>query len=663
MTRRQLDQALFGYDRGHRLLSASTTIDEESSRILRVVTDMSFEGRSESFLSVLPLPAAKAHAFIRSWPAGLWMRPGAVWSRVAILAWQDLDEMTNFSDVIAAISPVDISDARTLDELAFDYMRPLVIETHGGVSDPVHVKNSSLDVGALLSGLYSSSRPIILPCPDPRREEMVLLNLFSQQWPRLRRSFAFRTRYRSSDSAVTFDVEIVEKKDRVSSLPPVREWATSLAEGLDGARPSLNVFLQRYGADSRRGRRDMSVLVRMHDALIGAQDGRGATAILFAEFPSKQDMGRLKHDIFSEQGLLPLAESERVALAVENSQGLSLGELQIGRRLVRLVLRGGTIAAAEHASDFAEIPDEQIDALLMDIADHLDGDSILVFAEIHEDLALLVAARRPEFLESADLWEALESEAVGEVFGSISAEAQQRILRQLLVAGAIRPLVLACNAHLGAWWQLVAIASQEPTTVAGVADQAATLRVVLERVGMAGLSGHPARMVTGYYAVTVLLSAPLQAGLWRRVKTRDWLSALAAAQNGDLGNVPGYVLDRLMAVCLVSGAQGSDAALRKKSWELAFPRLHDALRNSRFDGESWSVLSAALPSGPEWDRCYRLRRGAVAEIRRDDWGANSSSRLIASAGRDARDMLDQLDRRRKARKGWVEDVLRLIGMK
>ncbi|MBG6215569.1 hypothetical protein IWX75_000006 [Arthrobacter sp. CAN_A6] len=569
----------------------------------------------------------------------------------------------NFSEVVAAIKPVDLRDSRELEKFMKASASPLEVDLESGNPPPVSTTDSAIDLEKLLGGVYSSSRTVSVASPDPRQEEQILLALFAQQWPRLRRSFAFRTRYRSSETAINFDLEIVEKRDRTSDLPSGREWAQSLANDLKGARSTLHAFLQRYGAQSRRGRRDMSVLVRLHDELTNTRHGQDAVSTLFKEFPSSRDMPSLKYDIFAEDGAIPILEPERVGLAVANSEHLNLAELQIGRRLVQLVLDESIDTGVGLRTDFATIPESQIEGLLEEIANHLNFETVLQFADLHEDLALLVAARRPDFLENARLWEALEGESVGDVFMSLEPEVQRSILRRLLASGAVSALAIACNASSDTWWQLVEIMSSESTTAAAVAENAAVLQGVLERIGMAGLSGSPVKGASARYVLTMLLAAPLQAGLWRRLAPKDWSNALIAAQEGELRGAPPLILERLLVLALVSGTQSGDATLRKKSWELTFPRLHEALRSPQFDSESWAVLNSVLPSGPEWDRCYRLRRGAVAEIRRDDWGAGPSSRLIGSAGPDAHDMIEQLNRRKKARKSWVEDVLRLIGKK
>lgn len=662
MMRRQFDQALFGYARGHRLLNASAPLDDESSRILRVVTDMGFEGRSESYLTALPLPTVGAHALIRSWPAGEWMRPGAVWSRVLLLPWQDLGRIADFSELLAAIAPLSLRSAEDVDKLAQAVALPLDVnielrESSSGAID------GTVNLDVLLNGLYSSSRTVVMASPDPSREEAALLAVFAQQWPRLRRSFAFRTRYRSSETAVKFDLEIVEKRDRVSDQPAVREWARSLAQDIRGGSTTLRTFLHRYGSESRRGRRDMSVLVKLHDALLDASSRTDAIRTLFQEFPTMRDMPSLKFDIFAREGAIPIPESERIGFAVAYSDRLDLADYQVGRRLVAMVLDERADSFIGPSADFAMIPESQIEGLLEDIADQLNVETVLQFARLHEDLALLVAARRPDFLENGRLWEALEGEAVGDVFNTLEPSVQRLILERLLASSAVPALVIACSARSNAWWQLVEIASTKFENPGELAEKAAVLRKVLERIGMASLSGSPARGVSARYALVILLAAPLQAGLWRRLNFKDWMNALVATQGGDLRDPPRIVLERLLALTLASGTQSGDAVLRKRSWELAFARLHEALRSPRFDSESWAVLTSVLPSGPEWDRCYRLRRGAVAEIRRDDWAAGPSSRLIGSAGQDARDMIEQLNRRKKARTSWVEDVLRLIGMK
>jgi hypothetical protein len=655
-------QALYGYSRGHRQLSSSLQIEAEAGRILRVATDMSFEGHSGSYLSVFPLASLKKQAFVRTWPAGSWMRPGSVWSHVLLLEWSDLARIENFRDVLDLNKPRNLRNDQDAERFAYECSRELGL-TIAPRSAPGDASKNVIDPAVLVSAVYSSSRPVTVTSASPEHEENLLLELYAQQWPRLRRSFAFRTRYRSSETAVRYDVEVVEKGDRAGANIVVRDWSGPLAEDLIGRHPALRRFLHTYGAESRRGRRDMSVLARVFES-IGYGDARGAVATLFAEFPLPTQMRRLKADFFSETGRIDLPEPERLALAITFSEHLDLGELELGQRFVRLVLSGAAPANVidrEGDSELAAIPESQIDSVLAAIADHLDDQTVVHFASIHEDLGLLVIARRPEFLTNPDVWQALEGESVGDVFASLDASKRNQILEALLISGSIEALSLACTASPEAWWRLVDFVSRSASSVKQIIARARILRETLQRIGLASLSGKVSRGASPRYALTVLLSAPLQAGLWRRVNARDWLQALGSSESGELRGIPPYVQERLLAVGLVASIQGGEIPLRKQGWRITFPLLHEALRSENFDTEAWGVLGAALPSGPTWDRCYRLRRGAVSEIRRDEWGAASTGELIRGAGRQASDMAEQLTRRKNARKSWVSDLLSILG--
>ncbi|TFC99408.1 hypothetical protein E3T28_09250 [Cryobacterium sinapicolor] len=629
-----------------------------------MATDMSFDGRSRSYLSVFPLPSAKMQAFVRTWPAGNWMRPGAVWSHVVLVGWADLALIEDFRDLLELNRPRRVEDDNDIERFAATCARELTLNMSPR-PDPSGISGEhSVDPVSLASAVYSSSRTVSVVSNVPENEEEVLLELFAQQWSRLRRSFAFRTRYRSSETAVRFDVEVVEKGDRVEADPVIRDWAKSLADDLNGRRPALRKFLHTYGAESRRGRRDMSVLVRAQETLASRGAILEAVSSLFFEFPLPNQMRRLKGDILRESGSFDVPEAVRLALAIRFSEHLDLGELEVGSRFVRLILSGSVPAEAldaEFGTDLTAVPESQIEPVLAEIADHLDVDSVVRFATLHQDLGLLVVARRPAFLFNPDVWEALEGESVGDVFASLAAAVQDEILESLLHGGSVDALTLACSASPEAWWRLVDLVSRSGIPAAQIVASAQVLRDTLQRIGLASLSGKISLGTNPRYALTVLLSAPLHAGLWRRVNARDWLKALSSCQSGELRGAPNWVHERLLAVSLVAAIQSGEIALRKRGWQNTFAPLHDALGNEYFDSEAWEVLGAALPSGPTWDRCYRLRRGAVTEIRRDEWGATSTSELIRGAGRQAPDMAELISRRKDMRKSWVRDVLRILG--
>lgn len=121
------------------------------------------------------------------------------------------------------------------------------------------------------------------------------------------------------------------------------------------------------------------------------------------------------------------------------------------------------------------------------------------------------------------------------------------------------------------------------------------------------------------------------------------------------------VADRLVTVALLSSSSGP-RDLRIDGWRVTFAALHDLLGDEAFDEEAWSVLAPALPSAPDWDRCLRLRRGAIAEIRRDKLSPHDAAAIIEGAGQFQNEMLDEIKppAAKKKSKHWLRELVDLI---
>ena len=177
-----VDQALYGYDRGHRLIAASTAIDKDSSRTLRTVTDLKVGSLSRSYLTVLPLPAMRRHAFIRTWAAGAGFRPGSVWSHVLLMHLDDLDNFVDFRVVLGQFAKPEIADDKDLPALRTEYGVPLQLKSFAverGWAWPPEVARQ------LVAAAYATTEPAEVVLEPADMYDELLLSLLGQMWPEL----------------------------------------------------------------------------------------------------------------------------------------------------------------------------------------------------------------------------------------------------------------------------------------------------------------------------------------------------------------------------------------------------------------------------------------------------------------------------------------------
>ncbi|OWK25036.1 hypothetical protein AJ87_14920 [Rhizobium yanglingense] len=139
-------------------------------------------------------------------------------------------------------------------------------------------------------------------------DDNLIFALWSQQWPRLRRSFSFQTGVLAApDTTQNYDAMLVRPAVSLSSTAPnadyrrAADWELAAAEDLsDGPDSPFRRFLWRYGSDVRRGKTNFPTLAslygdisREHVSLSNPE----AVGRVFEEFPEPQDAATLKADL------------------------------------------------------------------------------------------------------------------------------------------------------------------------------------------------------------------------------------------------------------------------------------------------------------------------------------------------------------------------------
>jgi len=661
-----VNQVLFGYDRGHRLLASSIDIDADAGRTLRGATDMAFEGKTSSYFSVLPLPSMGMQAFVKTWPAASWSRPGSVWSHVLLVDFPTLGKLSNLVALHQAFRKPNDIQASAISTEAERYAHP--IDMSPAIAHGVPAVDEAL-AKRLLQSLYSSSGTARAVVTDPVAAEQLLLAIHEQQWPRLRRTFAYRTRYRGSDSTWNVDLELLEKSS-FSSLTEAKteSWAKILCRDLQSPDASFRRFVNRFGVETERGRLDMPILATAYSSLMAIPSAAAeALEEIAIEYPSPIQMAKLKREIVG-----PLSEAvftansgtselERLGLAIRFAKSLDFVDLSVGVRLTSALRDSPEFLREILASvDIESLKPEQIDivitGIVADFALHLLEDLALAQPEF----GVLVAAKRPELLLLPNIWEGLDNELLARVFERSPLDLQDRIMSVLLRSSASAAISLLCAARPERWWRLLFQVAGEIDSARELIPIANSLRASLDRFGAASLGAPPRPLRTRNELILLLLSADLSAGLWRRTAATLWLRARGSQATSNRGSgLPQYALERLHAVVLVTATTTGDAAARRMAWQKSFAFLHESLKSESFDLEAWTQLNNALPAGPEWDRCKRLRRGAIAEIRREDWSPDAVAGLARGAGQFGNEIAFEVSdaKRRTKKKNWFEEII------
>lgn len=658
LTDQRVHQALLGYGKGHQLLASSVELDVAATRLLRTATDMAFDGRSESYLSVFPLPDADLHAFVRSWGGSSWQRAGAVWSHAIFLDPIQLSRVGDLASIARMFRRPKADSAAELGNELSAYASVLTWHTSAAFDRPrVQAFDESL-AATVIGEFYDSQDRVEIGVGGREGIDDLVLALLSQQWPSLRRTFSARTRARSSDASWQVGLEIVDRpKMHDSTAPP--EWARFLARDMQAPSRDFRVFLGRYGAESRSGRLAMPPLVTLY-RLSSSQTSSPMRLVkdIRLRYPNPAQMRLLKRDLVGKTGSWtppswPTTETDRLTLAFSLGSAADFADLDLGNRLTDLLLESPLDDRAREIP-LTYLAPEQVELLLHSIAEKLDVDRAVPLAIAHPDLGLLIAARKPQVLERSEVWEAVDSDLAVTVFEGLPAIEQKAILERLLETGATRPLLSICERLPDAWWSLLFSSSEVPfDAIDGLVDRARTLRAVLDRIGSAAINLPSQAVRSPSQALLIMLSADLSAGLWRRCSPLTWqqLASAIDSVSSATNDLPDYVRDRVHAVALLTAGTSAVAADRTNGWKRSFGYLHERLKRASFDGEAWRVLANTLPSGSaDWDRCERLRRGLTAEIRRDKWSTENIALVVKAAGDSGSDISSRVAPPEPARK-------------
>ena len=183
-----IHQAVYGYDSGHRELAASKNLSAADKHTLLIYTDRAAPSEKmapQGYLTGFPLKEEGAYALIRTWPAPEVERPGSVWSHVLLIDFSELARIPDLGVLSTCFRRPD-RKSEFLD----------LYRNQCAVPQPTSwTRAAQLDEEAaaiLLHAVYGKTdRPAQLDISHIHDVETLVLELWSQQWPRLRRRFRF----------------------------------------------------------------------------------------------------------------------------------------------------------------------------------------------------------------------------------------------------------------------------------------------------------------------------------------------------------------------------------------------------------------------------------------------------------------------------------------
>jgi len=630
----KLHQAIFGYDAGHNLLAASCPLSPESRRLLAVLTDTSGPWPASGFdhaITGTPLPDMPYYALFCTWLAPEMPRPGCVWSHVLLIELADLAALADLGELRNCFQkPAEITKKSGCEPLHFVAKRDKV--------KPV-AQSLKKVCEQFLIALYAAPKShLVIPAPNSEIYESVVFDLWSQQWPRLRRSFRFSTgsfadRGRSGEA---FDLQItpesnsrswqrsddnllVETGKQSTDLVSVNDqnWKDiALDDLLAPDTKKLRLFLNTYGADVNNPRGAFAHLTIAYELLTLKPDGDWAEKLrsIGGTFPDKAEALRLK-----EWLVTPIKNSNSKQ---ELERAWATASFLLGSREARAYSSVSFDHAGLAPFLWKEKRDEALSliaqlvrqkenpaasAFVAAVANTVQPSELQLISDRHPELISILLNHRPALAFDVSTWQ-LPSHIqwqITEVLDRLSLE--QKSWGDIMTAK---------------FFAATDVAVRETVKKAGAYAIQGAFRWLDTQIAQELLPSELWREALAAPAAVRLtdpeLLPPASLALCAWFVPPDTARQLLTIARQDVQQLAQQPLDLLprplrlpTAFLLVTIGLRATSTEGLRPLKRGYFEVYDALAETSFPWESWLLLSAELPQPgwwKDWDRCERLRR-------------------------------------------------------
>lgn len=660
----KIQQALFGYRDGHNLLVASTPLAPRARQFLATITDSSGPENNKGFegaFTGLPVPETDFYALFRTWPAPEMPRPGCVWSHVILVQLADLARIPSLFRLgeLCARPSVPIDATRYEEPLAIDV--PKAEESTAGHCDPRRIH-------WLVRALYEHPEAgVVILDEESVSWVNPVFEVWAQQWPRLRREFAFSTGSLSDRrlAGIPFDLQIApissERLWRRTGHPTLllnfpaptpRSLGETIPQWVDVAEGDLRYesnrrfrqFLFDYGSDVEKPRAAFAELAATFKH-IGAVSESAWADLLRAvgeSFTVPTEAARLKRWLVTlPASLNPSDKLERswsiVSFLLDSQQSAAYPSLDFdfGNSAVSFwkEKREQTITLLSRLVQRDENP--AAIAFAEGIASAVDSASLRAIAEGHSELVPLIIRHNRALAFEIDTWK---------LSGHIQTQLYETLTKLELSQADWGRIVGAM--FIAATY----VSVREAVAMAGPFAMTGAFRWLEHQVAKEVLPSQVWRDALASCAVAQLSQTsdlqPAQLALCAWCVPSEDVRRILSASREDVQRMAEAPPDAIPTPLQVSTAfllltlglrENSDAAANMVLTN--FFTVHSALATGAFSSESWWLISPELPAfrwWRDWDRCEKLRqavhfslsqRGACKRLR--EFANTSDERRIA----------------------------------
>lgn len=605
-----IHQALHGYADGHRQLSISVELKPQDSKTLMTLSDSSGPGvrfPDTGYLTGYPLLESGYYVLARTWPAPEMPRPGCVWTHSLLIDFADLATLLETGDLLHLFR-------RPSADVYTTYNSKVVYN----FASRYGVKARSV-AGAerLLSALYDQPKSRVISSGTSALDEQLILDIWCQQWPRLRRNFRFCTCSATdrSTKAATFDLQLLPSEARTirsrfvelldADLQPVTP-ALWLREALNDLawpdKSGLRTFLRQLGADISFGREGFPFLCRLHKLLTQEIDSASSVAEAIRLFESQfsSGQGRAARNAIIRALLTNVHLLDDVAFEFLLSNFDSVLTNSDESEVQRL---GEELWKAEPhllAQIFSR-PDAASRELVEKTIARLPLENLAKQVGAVPSLFELIIRTRPDIVGEHNFWTDLGKPAIAALNHAGRDKATSLAAAKALVEARRYDLADYAFEILG-------------DSAVGAAVLSAPYSMV-DDIWFAPLSRRPKTVLKLLCSNTqfqrhslVLLAAHMRVNEVPDVSDRDpWFAAWLNGTGDVVRTDQSFFFAYLMARAL-SGNQHAAVEVMVHTFHF----LHAALEQNEVSQSAWAVLEWRLPYGVyQNDSCVRLRAGVV----------------------------------------------------
>jgi len=595
------------------LLAGSTSLPPDVLRLIDRLSDaagMRLAQNADGYLTGYPLPGGN-YALARTWPAPDAERPNVVWTHTLILPPAALFAVSMQPLTTLFLRPRNVTDLG-------DYTSPLPLKQFKDLpARPVLLGKVAEEV---VASLYWGGPGTWLK-GGPSRDDLCIA-VWSQQWPRLRRSFSFCSgalELRRLDGK-EFDLLLAPEGRHFGLLPTPPPWPDRLAARAlveDLQHPGkLRDFLRACGPDSSQ-LRSVPLLTATWLNAPQTKDPAAVLAAVTDKAPAPTSFRRLKRELL--RGPDPVLSRADPVLTLKTLTG------EVGHRILAedadlegwagrawKADRHAVLRIAAHRPEGVDgaiaVPTTEPSTAAQ--ASHKVFIDVILSQATPSDL-LLIAAEAPE-LAASSLVRHLEREwwdawaALPDLGGALTTAATEN-------EGVARSACTTLLKHKNGTQLWAFLHTANPSSaicglLSAVADTGQPLApnwaIALGPFGQQVVAEVHKGLPWEQMAVVADV-APHTADVGR-ISFRFWEPLAEHPRHWKSSPTRTAVL---LGAALAAEGPGADELAAE-----AFAHLHNAFADNKAD-DAWRVIKPALPGQLEdWDRCQRLEQGVAAVV-------------------------------------------------